>query len=117
MPVKTTQKSSFSARDASSCTITRAAEVLLLYVDDGLPKSDGDTLRWLVWGRLAVLVGVRGEESANGIASRLLWAVVGEDKAGLVTGGAGGVGYGLEPKETATSAGRRPVFANPSQAM
>jgi len=70
----------------------------------------------MVWGRLAALVGVRGEDSVNG-ASRRLWGVVGEDKTGLVTGGAGGVGYGLEPKDTATSPGRRPVLANPSQAL
>jgi hypothetical protein len=43
--------------------------------------------------------------------------VVGGDETGGAAERFGGAGYGLEPKDTATSIGRRPVFANPSQAL
>jgi len=139
--VNTTQKSSWSARNASSRAMTRAA-ALLLCVDVGMLRAEGDPMGWTALGRFPVLMGVREDDGTNRVGTLraprgvsgvgvegcemkgealwclyawLRWGVLG----GAETRGAeriGGVGYGLVPKLAATSEGRRPVLTNPSQA-
>ena len=124
-PVNTTQKSSRSARKASSRTISAAAADIWLE-GEGVAKA---SKRFLT-------LGVRGDENPKGgVSLRSLcgvpggrermwwldtwacWGVVGEDNTWGAAGRMGGVGYGLEPKDTATSIGRRPNLTNPSQAI
>ena len=129
--MNTTQKSSLSARSASSSTIARAA-ALLLCGNVGVLGVEGNTMG--VLRRFPVLVDdgvaaacpLRGVnkvcegigEALWGLYARTRWGVVGGTK-GWGPGGAGrigGTGYGFEPKDSATSPGRRPVLTNSSQA-
>jgi hypothetical protein len=112
--VSTTQKSSLSARSASSrTTFCVDDEVLGLWV----------LCRARRWG----VRGVLGGEEIGGAGHSLepnpeatssgrrpftrtrRWGVPGGEEIGRI-------GYGLEPSPEATSSGRRPLDVNPSQA-
>lgn len=82
---------------------------VLFCVDVEVLGVEGDA------GVLTVLMEVRVPCGVRGIGIEGAWM----RRWGVLGGGAediGGVGYDLVPKLKATSAGRRPVPANPSQA-
>lgn len=136
IPVNTTQKSSWSAQDASSCAIARAA-AFLLCIGVGVLRAEGSTMGLMVLRRFPVLAeawedngiatvcplcGVNRVcegigEALWGLYAWTRWGVVGGTKGQGGTERIGGIGYGFEPKDSTTSPGRRAVVANSSQAL
>ena len=125
VPVNTTQKSSRSARKASSCKISTAAADNWLE-GEGVAKALRRFPTLGVWGEenpkggvsLRSLCGVPGGcERMWWLDTWACWGVVDDDNTRGAAGRMGGVGYGLEPKDTATSIGRQPHLTNPSQAI